>query len=126
MQYKKEHPNEEAGVFDAIVAAVRHIWTFPVPAEASVGSFENEISINHFFTDRSARRTFKRAIDLQEWCNTKLIGRNRPERVDFTSEPLLLCHLDLHHENIMIGEDNALYIIDWEMAGVYPLIMEQY
>lgn len=125
-EYRKQHPDDEAGVFDAIIKAIRHLWTFPVPVQGPIGPFRKGIPNDRFFSDRGAGRTFERAADLEEWCNAKLMERERPERVDFASEPLVFCHLDLYSLNIIVCEDNTFYIIDWGMSGVYPLVFEDY
>ena len=87
---------------------------------------EKGIPNDRFFTEFGAGRTFERAADLQEWCNAKLMDRKQRQRVDFASEPLVFCHLDLHPANIIVCEDNSFYIIDWGMSGVYPLVLEHY
>ena len=37
-----------------------------------------------------------------------------------SSLPLVLTHLDIHPNNIIIGDDGRVWLIDWEFAGFYP------
>ncbi|TDL27898.1 kinase-like protein [Rickenella mellea] len=37
-----------------------------------------------------------------------------------TSEPLVLCHFDLHLANMIFDGQNRVWLIDWGYAGVYP------
>ena len=42
-------------------------------------------------------------------------------RMTFDSSlPLVLTHLDIHPNNIIIGDDGRVWLIDWEFAGFYP------
>ena len=42
-------------------------------------------------------------------------------RMTFDSSlPLVLTHLDIHPNNIIIGDDGRVWLIDWEFAGFFP------
>jgi hypothetical protein len=108
-EYNKQHLDDEAGVFDAIVKAARHLWTFPVSVPGPIGPFRNGIPDDHFFSEMcDGKRNFESAADLQEWCNAKLISFGRPQRVDLSSDPVVFCHLDLRSANIIICEETIL------------------
>jgi thiamine kinase-like enzyme len=51
-----------------------------------------------------------------------------PKELDYPrfdlSQPLVLCHMDLHMRNILVDREGVLWLIDWEMAGAYPRWME--
>ncbi|KAG6887461.1 hypothetical protein C0995_015061 [Termitomyces sp. Mi166 len=36
------------------------------------------------------------------------------------STPLVMTHQDLNERNIILGDDNQLWIIDWQYSGYYP------
>ena len=38
--------------------------------------------------------------------------------------PLVYTHQDLHMQNIILGDDGQLWIIDWDLAGFYPIFFE--
>jgi hypothetical protein len=80
LEYRKQHPDGEAGVFDAIITAIHHLWTFPVSFHRAIGPYRKGIPNDRFFSDYGAGRTFGKAIDLQEWCNAKLIATGQPKR----------------------------------------------
>ena len=37
-----------------------------------------------------------------------------------SSLPLVLTHLDIHPDNVIVGDDGRVWLIDWELAGFYP------
>lgn len=48
-------------------------------------------------------------------------GYGPRENITFDSSlPLVLTHLDLLPQNIIVGADSRVYVIDWETAGFYP------
>lgn len=44
-----------------------------------------------------------------------------PQPIPFDdSLPLVLTHLDIHPDNVILDNDNRVWLIDWELAGFYP------
>lgn len=67
---------------------------------------------------------------LSKWCcavETLTVEKvaKAPVIPDFpTSPPLVLCHMDFHHDNFLLDEDGKVWMIDWGFAGAYPAWME--
>ncbi|KAK7434315.1 hypothetical protein VKT23_020265 [Stygiomarasmius scandens] len=60
---------------------------------------------------------FENYQQLKDWFNS--IGP------PYSDSPLVLCHADLHQDNIIVGDDGQLWLVDWEMSGFYPKWFEQ-
>jgi serine/threonine protein kinase len=127
VDYKKQHPDKAETVLQAVADAIRHVWSLPLPPNASPGPFEGQIPEDRFFSDYSAGRTFENIAQLENWINDKLIYRNKPERVSFQYEKLQLCHNDLTQWNVMVDKPGKPpIIIDWGFSGIYPRAFEEY
>ena len=127
VDYKKHHPDKAEAMLQAIADAVRHIWSLPLPPNASPGPLEGQIPQDRFFSDHGAGRIFENSEQLENWTNEKLIHRNKPQRVSFQFEKLQICHCDLSQWNVMVGKsDKPPIIIDWEFSGIYPRAFEEY
>jgi hypothetical protein len=76
------------------------------------------------------RGPFATHADFSDWFNQRaIIGHdakglplNHPARkIPFdASEPLVLVHQDINPRNIIVGEDDQLWLIDWAWAGYLP------
>ncbi|KAG6835097.1 hypothetical protein H0H93_004854 [Arthromyces matolae] len=58
----------------------------------------------------------------QVWADLKSLPDDSPLRranLDF-SRPMVLTHNDLHNENIILGDDGRVWIIDWTCAAYHP------
>ncbi|GLB36840.1 putative choline/ethanolamine kinase [Lyophyllum shimeji] len=88
---------------------------------------EPEECIGPMFTEYGAG-PFASYEELTAWFMHKLDVNRRvtkypPEsqRMAFDSSlPLVLTHLDLHPNNVIVGDDGRVWLIDWETAGFYP------
>ncbi|KAI0742827.1 kinase-like domain-containing protein [Daedaleopsis nitida] len=64
--------------------------------------------------------------ELTAWFMHKLdvnrsITKYPPGPMTFdASLPLVLTHLDIHPDNVILGDDGRVWLIDWELAGLYP------
>lgn len=74
------------------------------------------------------RGPFESRIELLQFLNESLnwaqdrwpAGYNPNVKPLSDSEPLILVHADIHPHNIMVGEDDRLWLIDWERSGILP------
>ena len=126
---KRKPKSEKERVITAVAAAVRHIWSLPIPLDAPPGPLfqdANQIPVDRFFSDTGVGRKFTSVMELQDWINTVLKNENRSERVDLRTEPVHLCHNDIAIHNIMINEKDEIVILDWEFSGLYPRAFEEY
>ena len=67
--------------------------------------------------------------ELSEWWNNRYelsvkmvpkIHVGVPREPFDDKKPMVLTHCDLNMRNFIVGDDGRLYLIDWEMSGVYP------
>lgn len=124
LDYTKQHPEETEKVLQAIADVVRHIWSLPLPPNKPPGSFGPELAVNRFFSDVGADRAFKDIGDLEDWVNQQLIEANKPDRANFRSHELCLCHLDLTEFHVLIGK--PIILLDWSFSGIYPIVFEEH
>ena len=125
-QYLKAHPDETEPVFDRIVAAVRHLWSLPLPPGAAIGPLKGQKACDWFFSDYGADRAFETVDELEAWTNHKLEDTRRKERVDLKSlsSTICICHNDLSQFNILYGD--RLVLLDWGMSGIYPQVFDEF
>ena len=85
-----------------------------------VRSFQLQVE-NNFFNDSIVAKLAEFIKSKQEEI-TQLIERAEELSLELKSQPLefLLCHTDIHGRNILIGEDNKLYIVDWDNPILAP------
>lgn len=70
----------------------------------------------------SAGMAFKSVDDLTAWVNRRI--ELLKKTVDFSSCPLVLCHLDLCRRNVIVTKNGTLCLLDWAYAGFYPRFYE--
>lgn len=58
VEFRKNHPNEADSKIQAIIDAVHHIWTIPVPSGASSGPLGGKTPDDHFFASNGAGQDF--------------------------------------------------------------------
>jgi len=76
---------------------------------------------NNFLNDSIVARLAK-FIKSKQAEITQLVERAEELSSELRSQPLefVLCHTDMHGRNILIGEDNKLYIVDWDNPILAP------
>jgi thiamine kinase-like enzyme len=89
------------------------------PVPGPIGGGEPE---GYFFGDDGARRSFASVADFEAWLNTRLALRNKS--IDLSSQPLVLCHMDLCRRNMILEENDSICLLDWGCAGMYPRYFE--
>ncbi|KAA1477622.1 hypothetical protein DENSPDRAFT_616602 [Dentipellis sp. KUC8613] len=93
---------------------------FPGPVAS-----EPQVCAGFMFTEFGAG-PFASYDELSAWYQHKLEVNRRAkgtprEDVSFDSSlPLVLTHLDISPNNVMIDEKSRVWLIDWDMAGLYP------
>ncbi|KAI0370548.1 kinase-like protein [Pilatotrama ljubarskyi] len=96
--------------------------TFPGP----LGN-EPQLCFGPMFTEYGAG-PFHSYEEMAAWYMHKLDVNRRyakyppeSEHLEFDSSvPLVLTHFDIHPNNIILGDDGRVWLIDWEFAGFYP------
>jgi thiamine kinase-like enzyme len=114
---------ESAVEMEKVAAAIRHIWSLPLPPQAKISPLGGDNHIGWFFGDCFGR-TFETTRDLRDWINKELEDDGHEERVELPDERHI-CHGNLRRRNILRGPQGVT-IINWEMSGVYPLAFEEY
>ena len=94
--------------------------TFDPRWRRSLESFLTQVENNSFEEPTAARlvefmRSRRREID-------RLVERTRELASELQSQPLefVLCHTDIHGGNILIGDNDELYIVDWDNPLLAP------
>ncbi|KZV94184.1 kinase-like protein [Exidia glandulosa HHB12029] len=68
--------------------------------------------------------------ELADWYDHKLDVSRRVKKIPQgvptfdRSQPLVFTHLDFKPRNILLDENNVVWLIDWGLAGFYPRHME--
>lgn len=73
---------------------------------------------------------FKSVKDLESWFNHKIevcirLKQSPSDTLRFKFKKLVLTHQDIAPRNLIIDAQEKLWLIDWGIAGVYPLGFEQ-
>jgi thiamine kinase-like enzyme len=93
----------------------------PLPC---IGHYFTEMGAGQFASYREMTSWFdsKYRITLQlEEQSTPETAQKRPEELSFDSSmPLVLTHGDISLNNIRLGRDGTLWLLDWEHSGAYP------
>jgi serine/threonine protein kinase len=68
------------------------------------------------------RKTLKEYPSLELFKNftlKQIEGKSR--RVVYSTKiGFSFQHCDLHHDNVMVSDEEEVYIVDWDVAGIYP------
>ena len=123
-QHLKNNPSERDKWDNAIVAAVEHLWSFPVHEDAKPGPLARGIPTGPFFAEHDVNRTFESQEELERWINGKLQRNRRPERVEFGSQPLVFSHGDLTRRQFIV-KNGKLYLLNFGASGFYPKCFEE-
>jgi spectinomycin phosphotransferase len=116
-------------------AEVKRIHTTKIPPELkrlipqetysprwreTVRSFQVQVE-NNFFNDSIIARLAK-FIKSKQAEISQLVERAEELSLELQSQPLefVLCHTDIHGRNILIGDNNKLYIVDWDNPILAP------
>ncbi|KAK7439828.1 hypothetical protein VKT23_017399 [Stygiomarasmius scandens] len=112
---------------------IRQLWrvrTHQPQIPGPAGPHSPAPCVGRFFGEefRHARGPFPTYADLAEWFRGRMrltltipFLRLRPkDAVPFDdTQPLTLVHLDINRNNIILGDDGRLWLIDWEWSGFY-------
>ncbi|THH07734.1 hypothetical protein EW145_g3185 [Phellinidium pouzarii] len=83
----------------------------------------------NFFTIYGAG-PFQTYSEMSAWFAHMLSVSHRMKKAPLDTppfddtKPLVLTHQDLHMQNIILGSDGRLWLIDWGQAGFYPIWFE--
>lgn len=95
--------------------------------EGGEGPFSTYAELSEYYaarlesTRRRAEAMKKPPPDLTPFDNsTPLVMTHHGIFFNHPSVSYDLCYLDLNERNIILGDDNQLWIIDWQHAGYYP------
>jgi spectinomycin phosphotransferase len=116
-------------------AELKRIHTTKIPAELKglipqetysprwremVRSLQLQVE-NNFFNDSIIARLAE-FIKSRQAEITHLVERAEELSLELKSQPLefVLCHTDIHGRNILIGDNNKLYIVDWDNPILAP------
>jgi len=89
----------------------------------------SQVFEGHYVSHQGAG-PFETYEDMIHWFNRRIeIGNKRAvQKCDMSSftasGPLVFSHQDLCLRNILLGDDDVLYVLDWEWAGFYPEWLE--
>ncbi|KAL2839025.1 hypothetical protein BJX68DRAFT_259008 [Aspergillus pseudodeflectus] len=79
--------------------------------------------ITHFFHFWANFTSIRRA--MQESKQPRVPDSPKPTtEVQFTVEPFVLTHHDLTPRNLLISPSGQLTVLDWDLAGFYPIPIE--
>lgn len=113
------------------IRQLRRIRTHRPQIPGPAGPHAPAPCIGRFFGEqlRHARGPFPTYADLTDWFYGRLrltfaqpsCKLRTADAVPFDdSEPLALVHSDISRNNIILGDDGRLWLIDWEWSGFYP------
>ncbi|EAS36946.3 uncharacterized protein CIMG_02300 [Coccidioides immitis RS] len=98
---------------------VEHLQQFQASIPGPVGG---EIPRGNLWGFDDAGMAFKSVEDLTAWVNRRI--ELLKKTVDFSSYPLVFCHLDLCRRNVIVAKNGTLCLLDWAYAGFYPRFYE--
>ncbi|KAF8645895.1 hypothetical protein AX16_007499 [Volvariella volvacea WC 439] len=93
-----------------------------------IGDYDNPYCKGRLFPESGGPTRFDSYASLAFWYDECLYVQKRttkrPSNIEIEpfdrSRPLAIVHQDLHLNNLMLGHDGQLWVLDWGMAGVYP------
>ncbi|PMD63973.1 uncharacterized protein K444DRAFT_650930 [Hyaloscypha bicolor E] len=113
--------NIKGDIVPRVAKIIKHLGQIsdsqPVPGPIGGGEPEG-----YFFGDDGAGRSFASVADFEAWLNIRLALRNKS--IDLSSQPLVLCHMDLCRRNMILEENDSICLLDWGCAGMYPRYFE--
>jgi serine/threonine protein kinase len=96
----------------------------------SPGPIGGGVSQGAFFTDYGAG-PFTSREDMEAWFNDRLLVCQEFGLVSWNQSTfkgqfkrLVMCHMDLHEQNLLIDSHGKIWLIDWAFAGMYPPYFE--
>lgn len=85
------------------------------------GEFINKHALS-FYQATARAKPLRRSFNLEAIKETPEIFANK---VDLDHKwPVALCHGDLSPGNMLLDNNNQLYLVDWELAGVRPVAFD--
>ncbi|KFZ01594.1 hypothetical protein V500_00690 [Pseudogymnoascus sp. VKM F-4518 (FW-2643)] len=95
------------------------------------GPIGGGVSNGTYFTDYGAGPFLSRE-ELEEWFNERLLvcqefGLVKATQPSFTGQfqELVICHFDLHTQNMILDGQGNVWLIDWAYSGAYPPYFEK-
>lgn len=83
----------------------------PVGGGSCIGPYFPETGVGHFATN----------ADLVAWQNSLLVRAGHEKFFDaFVERPLVFTHHDITAWNLLLDENDKLWLIDWDRSGWYP------
>lgn len=93
------------------------------PSSKCAGAHFSDDGNGPFTSHESLISWWNRMLALAKQCyGIRKVNENIKPFV--ASGPLVFTHQDLGLNNLFLGDDGRLYVVDWEWAGFYPLFME--
>lgn len=76
----------------------------------------------YLWGDEGAKTAFGSTCGVNRWLNKRLGLINK--RIDLSPYSLVFCHMDLCRRNLILTENDLLYLLDWDSAGFFPRFYE--
>lgn len=121
-------PDARTNVYQQLSEAITALHNQQLSRPGPVGG---GISQGFYFTQYDAG-PFETVHEMEQWFNErqrvcKDLGYVCEDEPDFsgTLGKLVMCHMDLHMDNIILDSHNNIWLIDWNHAGGYPVFFEE-
>lgn len=116
---------KEHNIVSHVAKIIEHLGQIQVPPRYGPGPISRDQGPRgYLWGDDGVRKPFDSIIALNDWINRRIILRKQNESVDFSSYPLVLCHMDLCRRNMILNDDGNVYLLDWGHAGFFPRFYE--
>ncbi|KAJ3805598.1 hypothetical protein F5876DRAFT_51558, partial [Lentinula aff. lateritia] len=102
----------------------------PPPYPGPLSEHGPEICHGRLFTTSGDCGPFKSYREMSRWYQNRLLvlqrfGKADADVVQFDdTEPLVFTHFDIRMDNVIMGDDGQLWLIDWGESGWYPRLFE--